>query len=337
MLGRRRRPDLPRTWPAATRPAAASSRSRPPTRPPTVAADPGKLPGAHRPQRLDPRRPARGAGRSSTAPSPRPRRATSPTDRAAPPTWRTRPAPATSWCSPTRRTSSTARDAGHAGGAVALLRPARLRPRRPGPRRQRQHARHLPGRRRGDRRWQSVGRALDRSRADAGLSCSQIPRAAAEPGARPAGRSLEDDEYHAADDRRAERLPRPARSDHDDAYDGARTSPVGGAAQLATMFDEDARGAAQEGACCWPAATTSAPRRRTRPCSRTCRRSTSRTPGAWTPPRTATTSSTTASSGCSSTRRGPTSRSWASTSSTTATDKPPSWVTAVEGLPGQRR
>ena len=51
--------------------------------------------------------------------------------------------------------------------------------------------------------------------------------------------------------------------------------------------------------CSSPPATTSAPRRRTRRCCRTCRRSTSRTRGAWTRRRTATTSSTTASRGCS--------------------------------------
>ena len=47
------------------------------------------------------------------------------------------------------------------------------------------------------------------------------------------------DDVHAGLDRRAERLPRPARPDHDDDR-RARPSTVGGAAQLATMFDEEA-------------------------------------------------------------------------------------------------
>ena len=67
--------------------------------------------------------------------------------------------------------------------------------------------------------------------------------------------------------------------------------------------------------CSSPRATTSAPRRRTRACSRTCRRSTSRTCGASTPRRSATTSSTTASSGWSSTSTARTSRSSRRTSS----------------------
>ena len=95
----------------------------------------------------------------------------------------------------------------------------------------------------------------------------------------------------------------------------------------ATMFDEEVAQPARARRCCWPAATTSAPRRRTRPCSRTCRRSTSRTPGAWTPRPTATTSSTTASSGCSSIRRGPNFPFLADNIVETATGKAPPWVT----------
>ena len=62
-------------------------------------------------------------------------------------------------------------------------------------------------------------------------------------------------------------------------------------------------------------ATTSVPRRRTRPCSRTCRRSTSRTHGASTPRPTATTSSTTGSTRLLASRHAPSSRSWPRTSS----------------------
>ena len=102
-------------------------------------------------------------------------------------------------------------------------------------------------------------------------------------------------------DRRADRLPRPARADD----------------------DNDRRQATCRSAVrrSWPRCSTRS--RRTLPAPglllasgdnvgaspansgllRTCRRSTSRTRGASTPPRTATTSSTTASTGCSSTRR----------------------------------
>ena len=58
-------------------------------------------------------------------------------------------------------------------------------------------------------------------------------------------------------------------------YDTITNVPAGGAAQLATLFDEETRAAARATRCCCPAATTSAPRRRAPRCSRTCRRSTS--------------------------------------------------------------
>ena len=95
--------------------------------------------------------------------------------------------------------------------------------------------------------------------------------------------------------------------------DGRNVS-VGGAAQLATLFDEedDALPAAP---CCSRRATTSAPRRPTRGCSRTAPPSTPRTRGGWMPPASATTSSTTAWSGCSSRSSAPTSRSSRPTSS----------------------
>ena len=76
------------------------------------------------------------------------------------------------------------RDARHAGRAVALLRPARLRAGRPGPRRQHQHAGDLPRRRqRASPRARS--RPLDRPRADARVH-ARHPRAAAQPGPGPA-------------------------------------------------------------------------------------------------------------------------------------------------------
>ena len=122
--------------------------------------------------------------------------------------------------------------------------------------------------------------------------------------------------------RRAERLPRPARPDdarlrrdQPDASAGPRSSR---------------RCSTRSSPRC-PARRSHPRRRRQRrrlaaelaACSRTGRRSTSRTRGASTRPRTATTSSTTASSGSSSTRSGRTSRSSRRTSSTTATGRRP--------------
>ncbi len=76
-----------------------------------------------------------------------------------------------------------------------------------------------------------------------------------------------------------------------------RAVDVGGAGQLATLFDEEAARAARARRCCWRPVTTSAPRRRSRRCWTTSRRSTSRTRGGSTPRASATTSSTSASSG----------------------------------------
>ena len=127
-------------------------------------------------------------------------------------------------------------------------------------------------------------------------------------------------------DHRAERLPRSARARRRMRSTGIN-APVGGAAVPRHAVRRGAGAPARPGpdpgrrrqrrrvaaelACCW----------------RTCRRSTSRTRGAWTRRPTATTSSTTASRGCCSTRRGRTSRSWRRTSSTTATGELPDWVT----------
>ena len=188
-------------------------------------------------------------------------------------------------------------DPGHARRAVALLRPARLRAGRAGPRRQHQHAGDVPRRRHGHRtrarsrpgrstsprRSRSCSASPSRSTARAGC-CSRSSRAATA--------------YTPVIDRRAQRLPRPARPDD---------------ARLRRRHQRPRRRCGPTSRRCstrsgQPARPGPAPGRRRqrrrlaaelRRCSRTCRRSTSRTPGAWTPRRTATTSSTTASTGCS--------------------------------------
>ena len=136
--------------------------------------------------------------------------------------------------------------------------------------------------------------------------------------------------------RRAHRLPRSARTgQHDDR--GRNTLPgevatlsVGGAAHWRRCSTRRRR-SFPASRCCWRPATTSGPRRPTRRCSRTCRRSTSRTRGASTPPASATTSSTSASNGSDPPRAAPTSRSSRPTSSRPRPGEPPTW------LDGRRR
>ena len=269
--------------------------------------------GPDRPERLDRTTASPRAGRSSTGRSPRPRRATSRTARARPPTWRTRRAPATSSSSPTRRTSSTPRRPARSSrrrtssASTATCRTCRTWP-----------PTSTCGRRsspaaRASRTGTVDARSIDLAPTLAFLL--GIPEPQHSQGKvlldvvdgrqryKPRRRSSGSTTSTASSTRR--RRP----------YDDGINARVGGAAFLATHVRRGARRACPATACSWPAATTSARRRRTRRCSRTCRRSTSRTPGASTPRRTATTSSTTASSGCSSTRRGPTSRSWPPTSS----------------------
>ena len=181
VLGRRGAADLPQPGRPRSRPAAGSSRSPPPTRR-RPSPDQGGVPGAERSERLDPRRPARRAGRSSTARSPRPRRRRSRTDRGT---------PTVDMAHPTRTGDLVvfayppyqfdAETPGHAGRAVALLRPARLCARRPGPPRQRQHAGDLPRRRPRHRHGPGRGQH-DRPRADARVP-ARHPRAPAQPGA----------------------------------------------------------------------------------------------------------------------------------------------------------
>ena len=152
----------------------------------TVAAIKAKYAGLSRPERLDGRRPAGGLeddrprlheGRGAVHPE-RPREH----DRHGPSDADGRRGRVLLPAVPVRR-----RDSRHAGRAVALLRPARLRPGRPGPVREHQHAGDLPGRWRRDRQGRGDG-ALDRPRAHA-LLPARHPRAAAQPGHGPARRA----------------------------------------------------------------------------------------------------------------------------------------------------
>ena len=279
----------------------------------TVAAIKAAFLGLTGPERLDPRRPAPRAGRSSTGPSPRRSPATSRTgrDSTADMAHPTRTGDLVVFSYPPYQFDAAT--PGHAGRAVALLRPARLRAGRAGPGGERQHARHVP------RRWHAAiakgtvtARSIDLAPTLAFLLGIPEPQHSQ-------GRVLLDvvkggGAYTAGLDRRPERLPRPARPDDAGLRHGLNAT-VGGGRPARDDVRRGAGGAAARTASSSPAATTSGPRRPTRRCSRTCRPSTSRTRGAWTPRRTATTSSTTAWSGCSRSRRAPTSRSWPRTSS----------------------
>ena len=148
-------------------------------------------------------------------------------------------------------------DAGHADRPEPLLRPARLRAGRPEPRRGRQHAGDLPGRR--PRHRQGRGhRADDRPRTHAVLH-PRHPRAPAEPGPgadRAAqGRQLDQADLH----RRPQRLPRSARPD-----DGHRGQQHQRPGRRRVVPGHDVRRgagrAARPRARSWPAATTSGPR-----------------------------------------------------------------------------
>ena len=127
--------------------------------------------------------------------------------------------------------------AGHAGRAFGVLRPARLRARRAEPPRQREHAGHLPGRRTGDREEASAQRPDHRHRADHRVPA---PGAAAAAGAGTGALDLLRkgcsarpltilgiNDFHGQLDPTTTPI------------DGINT-PVGGAANLATLFDEDA-------------------------------------------------------------------------------------------------
>ena len=214
------------------------------------------------------------------------------------------------------------RDAGHADRAVALLRPARLRAGRPGPRRQRQHAGDVPRRRPGHRQGPGRrARTIDlaptlayllgipsRSTARAGC-CSSVAQ----------GRHAD----HADLDHRAQRLPRPARPDDAGRSTARSTCPSAARRYLATMFDEELASLPRPG----PAPRRRRQRRRLAAELGAARGHAGDRRRERLGPRrhvaTATTSSTTASSGCSSTRRAPTSRSSPRTSSRTATGEAP--------------
>ena len=217
LLGRRRAPDLPqRRGPRPGRGGALPAGRGGRRRRPTVRQIKRRLPRPHRPQRLEPRRHSPRAGRSSTGPSPRPSPATSRTARARPPTWPTRPGPATSSSSPTRRTSSTPRRPG------TLIAPSHFFG---------QHgyvpdvqdladninmrATFLAGGK-GIAKG-TVTRAHDRPRADARVP-ARHPRAAAQPGPRPARDRQGRQRLQADLDHRPQRLPRAARPD-DAAHD----------------------------------------------------------------------------------------------------------------------
>ena len=91
------------------------------------------------------------------------------------------------------------------------------------------------------------------------------------------------------------------------------------------------------GRCCSPAATTSARRRRARRCSRTCRRSTSRTRGTSTPRPRQPRVRLRRSSASSQHQARATSRSCRRTSSRRTTGDDADWMRDVDGLPRQRR
>ena len=130
-------------------------------------------------------------------------------------------------------------DARHADRALGVLRPARLRAGRAGPRQQHEHARHVPGGRQGDRPRRRRRRPQHRPRADRGVP-ARHPGAAAQPGRRAARPARRRPQVHAAVDRRAERLPRSARPGDARRSTAATSAASAAPAQLATMFDEEA-------------------------------------------------------------------------------------------------
>ena len=187
--------------------------------------------------------------------------------------------------------------AGHADRPLGVLRPARLRARRAGPRQRTRTCarRSSPAARRSRAASRADVRSIDLAPTAAFLLDVPVPQHSQGV----VRRDLLDarQPLHAAVDHRAERLPRPARADHHADRRAQRRASAGRRSwrRCSTRRPRPARARR----CCWPPATTSAPRRRTRRCSRTCRRSTSRTRGGSTPRASATTSSTSASSGSS--------------------------------------
>ena len=214
LLGRRHGADLPE--PRRPRPGRRRTASRSPAadEAATVAQIKAAFLGAQRPQRLDRRRqpggleghrPGLHQGRGPLHPE-RPGLH----GRHGAPDAHRRPRRVLLPAVPVRR-----RDAGHADRALAVLRPARLRAGRAGPRQQHQHAGDVPRRRRGRSTSGAVkARSIDLAPTLAFLLGIPEPQYSQ-------GRSCcsmrQGHRRRQADlDRRAQRLPRPARPDHDD-------------------------------------------------------------------------------------------------------------------------
>ena len=200
--------------------------------------DQGRVRGARGPQRLDRRRPARGLGRDRPdlhegrgALHPERRRQHR---RHVAPDADGRPGRLRQPAVPVRRG-----DARHAVRAIGVLRPARLRAGRAGPRHQHQHAGHVPGRRQGDRPRRRPRRPQHRPRADRGVPARR-PGAGAQPGRRAARPARGRQPVPADLDRGAERLPRSARPVDAGRRQRHRQQHAAAPAQLATMFDEEA-------------------------------------------------------------------------------------------------
>ena len=188
------------------------------------------------------------------------------------------------------------RHARHAGRPLGLLRPARLRARRAGPGGQHQHARHVH-RRRGTGIAKGVVTACARSTWRRPSPTCWASPSRSRPRAWCCLDLLKGGEPRTL-------VPIVGLTDFHGQLDPTTATidginvPVGGAAVAGDDVRRGGRRPARTVASCSLPATTSARRRPTPACCRTCRPSTWRTPGAWTPRRTATTSSTTASTAC---------------------------------------
>ena len=211
VLGRRHRADLPQ--PRRPRPRERVPAGRRRRRGRHGRRDQGGLPRPRGPERLDGRRRARGLGRDrpglhqGRGPADPERRGRH--GRHGAPDAHGRPRGLLRAAVPVRRG-----DAGHADRPLGLLRPARLRARRAGPR----HAtrtcapRSSPAGPRSAAASRGGVRSIDLA-PDGGVPARR-PRAAAQPGHRAARPAADARAVHAAVHRRAERLPRPARADH---------------------------------------------------------------------------------------------------------------------------
>ncbi len=258
----------------------------------TVAADQGRLPRHHRPQRLDRMTASPRAGRSSTAHSPRRRRATSPTvpgstaDMAQPDPDR-RPRRVLVPAVPVRR-----RDAGHADRTVRTSSASTAtcptsRTSRPTSTCGRPSSPAVPGIAKGTGHG-----SHDRPRAHDGVP-ARDPRAAAERRPRPDSRSSRAAPRSSRSRSSASPTSTASSTRARSRFDGINTS---GRRRVIPRDDvrRGVRDPCRVPVCSSRPVTTWVPRPQTPASSRTRRRSTSRTRGAWTPRPTATTSSTTA-------------------------------------------